>query len=737
MKGSSKMWKKIVAVALIGAMVVSVVQIRKGSGQSFLNKFNTSEKTLKVAGNEDSTIVEEKDSVNHKASQEEDKKFLEKEETVMVSQNSQGEVDSIVVSDTISNIQTETLEDKSNLTNIKVISGNEEMTQNGEKIIWKNIEGELTYEGNSNKELPVNVNVSYELDGKKVVPEEILGKSGELKIVIDYENNATYKDVISGKNVSLYCPFVMMSLCVLPSDRFRNIQVSQGSVEKSGDNRIVLAYGIPGLSDNMDTDCDEEDYDMKSKLEDEFDDSITITADVTDFAIGSIYTISNSEMLNNFEFSKNTNESIEDIKESLDDLSDATGKLVKGSKSLSSGTEKMKQAFATYGTGVEGVVEAIGQFATGTKKLSDSLSTNVENVKSFDQGTRDYVKGVNQYASGVDGYIDGVDKVVSGISGAKTAADAAATAAADYGTNAGIIAGKVSALVSPELSQGMKSDTKKIENSIENIAEAGEKTKTEIQKITDIIDKLVNMKKESTEEKQKEEIQSVIDSLTAVRDAQTLLIEKISNEVAEDSDTKASITSMESNITNVEEAQKSLGTDVFQLEEKTKQVVIAMGTYSAYASGLEQGATALSEPGKTLKKSSAALKKAGKAVGTGSKGIREAFIKSNKAVRTISTGMSTMNKQTKKLPKATKKMKQSFDQLNKGSNKFTSGVKKYKTEGIDEMEDTYNDNINPIIQRLRSVTSDKAIYRNFSGETQEMNSSTTFIFQTDSVGLED
>ena len=50
----------------------------------------------------------------------------------------------------------------------------------------------------STEELPVNVKISYTLDGKSIQPEDLSGKSGKLGIRFDYKNTTEENVTING-----------------------------------------------------------------------------------------------------------------------------------------------------------------------------------------------------------------------------------------------------------------------------------------------------------------------------------------------------------------------------------------------------------------------------------------------------------------------------------------------------------------------------------------------------------
>lgn len=223
---------------------------------------------------------------------------VEKEETVYINQETDGTVSSITVSDWLKNV-TEKGEilDTSKLSDIKNVKGNEVFKEgsNGE-LTWEAEGEDIYYQGTSNEELPVGVKITYKLDGVAIAPSQLAGKSGKLTITIHYENNAVYEDKINGKTIRMNTPFLMASALILPVDNFENIEISQGKMISEGSNQILVAYGMPGLSDSLDLS-----EDIKKDLEESLSDTVTITADVKDVSINSIYTVATSDVFSDID----------------------------------------------------------------------------------------------------------------------------------------------------------------------------------------------------------------------------------------------------------------------------------------------------------------------------------------------------------------------------------------------------------------------------------------------------
>ena len=90
---------------------------------------------------------------------------VSKEETVYVNADATGNPEQITVSNWLKNAGLQgSVDDQSDLTNIKNVKGDETFTQDGENVTWQTDSSDIYYQGTSNKELPVNMSIKYYLD---------------------------------------------------------------------------------------------------------------------------------------------------------------------------------------------------------------------------------------------------------------------------------------------------------------------------------------------------------------------------------------------------------------------------------------------------------------------------------------------------------------------------------------------------------------------------------------------
>ena len=208
---------------------------------------------------------------------------IRKEETVYVNTEADGTIKEITVSEWLKNAKTlsdSTITDISDLSDIKNTKGDEGFTQDGKTLTWETDGRDIHYEGKTEKDLPVTVTFSYELDGRKIKPEDLAGKTGHLKIHVAYENHAVTTKKISGKSVKLYSPFMMLTGMILSTDHFSNVTVDNGKVVEDDSRNIVLGIAMPGLKESLDLseDMAKEPENPKSVLQERLqEDGITPT----------------------------------------------------------------------------------------------------------------------------------------------------------------------------------------------------------------------------------------------------------------------------------------------------------------------------------------------------------------------------------------------------------------------------------------------------------------------------
>ena len=103
----------------------------------------------------------------------------------------------------------------------------------------------------SNGQVPVDMKISYTLDGRQVQPSELAGQSGQVTIKFDYVNNEKRTVEIDGQKQDIYVPFLMLTGMILDNEHFSNVEVKNGKLINDGSRQIVMGYALPGLREGL------------------------------------------------------------------------------------------------------------------------------------------------------------------------------------------------------------------------------------------------------------------------------------------------------------------------------------------------------------------------------------------------------------------------------------------------------------------------------------------------------
>ena len=335
-----------------------------------------------------------------------------KEETVYVNADATGNSDEVTVSDWLKNSGSVSgnLTDESILKEIKNVKGDETFTENGDQLTWNTAGEDIYYQGTTDKELPVSVKLTYFLDGKEVKPDELKGKSGHLKIQVQYTNNEKKTVTVDGKEEEVYTPFVMMTGMILPNETFSNVTIDNGKVISDGSRNIVVGFGMPGLKDSLDMDEEttKEAEDKGVTIPENFE----MEADVTDFTMSSTFTVALTDLLDDMDMDNIID--VDSLKDSLNELEDAALELVSGSGTLADGASTLADGVSSYTAGADELNAGIQKYLGSNGELNGSVTEYVNGVGKVVKGVKDYTSGTNALANVVTYYVAGEQKIAAG-----------------------------------------------------------------------------------------------------------------------------------------------------------------------------------------------------------------------------------------------------------------------------------------------------------------------------------
>ena len=287
-----------------------------------------------------------------------------KDETVYSKMDSNGKNYKTIVSTHIKNTENaDLINDLSDLLNVKNTSGDETYTQDGNKFVWNANKNDIYYQGESSKELPIECNVKYELDGKELSANEIAGKSGKVKITLQYTNKEERTVDINGKKVKMYVPFVVVAGTIIENENARNIEVSSGKVVDDGSKTVVVGMAMPGLQESLGLSDDE--VEIPSNVE--------ITMDATNFETSSIMSYVTPKVLEE-----------DDLKvfDNLDDIYSQVNTLQTSMNQIQNGANTLKDGTTELATGANTLKDGVTTAYNGAQTISSEVAKSTQSLKN-------------------------------------------------------------------------------------------------------------------------------------------------------------------------------------------------------------------------------------------------------------------------------------------------------------------------------------------------------------------
>ncbi len=307
---------------------------------------------------------------------------ISKEETVYILTDASGSAQKIIVSDWIKNsLGRNEINDITELKELESVKDELDYTtgKSNEKI-WNANGGDIYYQGNIEKDLPVTMKVTYLLDGKEISSRELAGKSGKVTIRFDYTNTQYEEVEINGEKTKIYVPFAMMTGMILDNEVFTNVEVTNGRLMNDGDRTVVTGLAFPGLQESLNVDSE--------KME--IPDYVEVTADVKEFKLGMTATVASNDVFNGINLEK---------KDTLENLSGSMGELTDAMDQLMDGSSQLYEGLCTLLDKSGELVKGIDQLAAGSAELQKGAGSLNEGASKLQDGAARLQNGLNTLTS--------------------------------------------------------------------------------------------------------------------------------------------------------------------------------------------------------------------------------------------------------------------------------------------------------------------------------------------------
>ena len=199
--------------------------------------------------------------------------------------------------------------------------------------------GRLYYQGTLESfELPWDIAIGYELDGKSISPAELGGQSGALKMTLSVKPNGNAPGAFADEMMLQITVTLDASLC-------KNISAGGATVANAGGDKTLAFTVLPGA---------EAEY--------------TVTADVEDFTMAGL-TIAGV----NYDIASAMGDTAE-ITDGVGQMTDAISQLSDGASQLASGAGSLRSGAGSFGSGLSTLSAGSAELVAGSEQIAGALS---------------------------------------------------------------------------------------------------------------------------------------------------------------------------------------------------------------------------------------------------------------------------------------------------------------------------------------------------------------------------
>lgn len=609
----------------------------------------------------------------------ETEKALRRDETVYVIANTDGSVRQIIVSDWIQNgLAAAQVEERSELSQVEAVKGSATYTLGQDNArVWDAQGQDLYYQGSIEKALPVDMTVTYQMDGQTVTPGQIAGKSGHVTIRFDYENRQYEMVEIDGTEEKIYVPFAMLTGLLLDSDRFTNVTVSNGKLFCDGSHTAVVGVAFPGLQEDLAMEKDRLDI----------PDYVEIEADVKDFSLATAVTVASSGL-----FDQLDDETLEKLE--LGELTDGIGRMTDAMDQLMDGSSQLYDGLCT-------LLDSSQQLIDGADRLCQGLNELTAHNSQLNGGAKQVFESLIAAANSqlqtsgltvpeltVDNYSQVLESLLQQLDGASAYAESearkkieAAVAAQQEQVSAAVTQA-VGQQVAAQVEQAVEQQVWQQVLSAAGLTEEAYAAGTAAGAIP---------------QKQQEQLQAALKAQMASETIKGLI-----------SQTKAA--KMESDEIRALIGQKTEQTMAELVEENLQSEEVQ----SQIRSAAEQ-ASAGAQSIRSLKEQ------------------LDSYQSFYQGLLAYTAGVAQARDGAAQLQSSLPALTDGVTRLRDGSMELSDGLRQFREEGIQKLADALGGDLGQLSSRLKAIREAAQNYRSFSGDAEDMPSQVRFIYRMEAI----
>lgn len=658
-----------------------------------------------------------------------------KDETVYAMLNSDGSVDQEIVSSWLHNDNgIRNIKEQLDLSNVKNVKSDEKPEVSGKTYTWNADSNDIYYEGTSTKTLPVQVRVTYKLDGKEISGKDLIGKSGKLEIHISLKNTQSKTVNVNGRQTRIHPFYMGAGVLDLSTDHFSNVKCENGKVLSEGNNTMVAFISVPGLQDTLES-CG-----VTGAKELPMQDDITITCEAKDFELGPIMFAMTPEVP--VDKLKDIN-SMDDLTKGLDELTNASAQLLNGTSQLSEGTATFQGKMQELVNGVPTLTNGVSALKNGTQELVSGSTRLYSGLQNLHTGMNQAKKGTAKLNKATDG----LGTLVSGVDEINTNMQALAKGLQD-GSN------ELNASLSDEMLKNLTDGLGNVsalqemfEKDQQHVAQAAADleaalTSTDVDNAAGKLGETAEyLKKKAFNDKGEVVDAEAAQALKSLKSADDYLLNYKTQATASAVNLQKQLTQLQTDSANLK--------NLSDMADSAAEMLPKLSSFKASLNTASQGAQQLARGTQQLSEKSSSLLELKKGISTldssmttavggsselykGSQALVSGLQRVDQGGRCSAKGSATIGNGAQQLYDASTLLKDKTGELH-------AGMSKFKTTGIDEMQKQVSLSLDDVTQLLAikdEIVKEAEQENTFSGAPKNSESKVKYIYKTEELQKE-
>ena len=288
--------------------------------------------------------------------------------------------------------------DHGDYSGVRNMKSDDEIKMDKNKITVNNTHDKLYYEGVLKRnELPWNISIKYFMDNKEYSAEDIVGKSGDLRIRIKMGENENVSN-------SFYKNYALQAAVVLNTEKVQDIKTDDATIVNIGKDKQLTYTILPGRGADISIQANVKDFEMEAIVINGI--NLNLDIDIDDEALIE----KAEELLSGLnKLDKGTN----DIKGGALKLKEGTSKLNNGAEKLKNGTDDLDNGVSSLKNGIQEIDNALealnskssdltqgsGEFKSALNEVKSSLSDlsiEVDRIKELIDASSRIKNGINE-----------------------------------------------------------------------------------------------------------------------------------------------------------------------------------------------------------------------------------------------------------------------------------------------------------------------------------------------------